>query len=126
MYDSIHNMKAILISYAADTPCETALVELPDHYDGDPYGDTVPFCVGSNQELITLEDIPATSTLNIDPQIWLAELFECQFCEECAGDTPHHVAIPLNNNWFAKCKYPPDEKTGKTHPVIQTYKKDNF
>tara|TARA_R110000765_G_scaffold132053_1_gene230536 strand:+ start:72 stop:236 length:165 start_codon:yes stop_codon:yes gene_type:complete len=27
-----------------------------ENYDGDPYGDTVPICVGSNQSIIEVED----------------------------------------------------------------------
>lgn len=31
-------------------------IELPDDYDGDPYGDKVPFPVGSNQYIRTDPD----------------------------------------------------------------------
>ena len=48
-------MKALLKTYALDTLTETELVELPNDYDGDPYGDTVPFCIGSNQALELLD-----------------------------------------------------------------------
>lgn len=48
-------MKALLKTYTLDTLTQTELVEVPDNYDGDPYGDTVPFCVGSNQSLEVLE-----------------------------------------------------------------------
>ena len=48
-------MKALLKTYTQDTLTETELVEVPDNYDGDPYGETVPFCVGSNQSLELLD-----------------------------------------------------------------------
>ena len=48
-------MKALLKTYTLDTLTETEEVELPENYDGDPYGDTVPFCVGSNQSLEVLD-----------------------------------------------------------------------
>ena len=44
-------MKAILRTYCLDTKISDEEVELPDNYDGDPYGDTVPFVIGSNQRL---------------------------------------------------------------------------
>lgn len=34
-------------------PIGTEYHQLPDNYDGDPYGDTVPFTVGSNQYIAT-------------------------------------------------------------------------
>ena len=49
-------MKALLKTYTLDTLTETEIVEVPDNYDGDPYGDTVPFCVGSNQSLEVLDN----------------------------------------------------------------------
>jgi len=49
-------MKAILITYMREEVVDTEVVELPDNYDGNPYGDTVPFCVGSNQELRVAEE----------------------------------------------------------------------
>jgi hypothetical protein len=50
-----HTMKALLKTYTLDTLTQTEIVEVPDNYDGNPYGDTVPFCVGSNQSLEVLE-----------------------------------------------------------------------
>jgi hypothetical protein len=44
-------MKAYLKTYFGETLIDCKEVELPDDYDGDPYGDTVPFVVGSNQIL---------------------------------------------------------------------------
>lgn len=49
-------MQAYLHTYRQDTLIESQLVTLPDNYDGNPYGDTVPFCVGSNQELVPVAD----------------------------------------------------------------------
>lgn len=49
-------MKAMLITYSGEELLEKRVVELPDDYDGDPYGDTVPFTVGSNQTLIIEEE----------------------------------------------------------------------
>jgi len=48
-------MKAILKTYAIDTLTDTEEVELPENYDGNPYGDTVPFSVGSNQSIEVIE-----------------------------------------------------------------------
>lgn len=47
-------MKALLKTYTLDTLTEVEEIELPENYDGDPYGDTVPFLVGSNQVIETL------------------------------------------------------------------------
>lgn len=47
-------MKALLKTYTLDTVTEVEEIELPENYDGDPYGDTVPFSVGSNQTIETL------------------------------------------------------------------------
>ena len=49
-------MKAILKTYTLETLTDTETVELPENYDGDPYGDTVPFAVGSNQSIEVIED----------------------------------------------------------------------
>jgi hypothetical protein len=49
-------MKALLKTYTLDTLTDTETVELPANYDGNPYGDTVPFSVGSNQSLEVIED----------------------------------------------------------------------
>lgn len=46
-------MKAQLWSYFGEVLIEVRNIELPDTFDGDIYGDTVPFCVGSNQLIIT-------------------------------------------------------------------------
>jgi len=48
-------MKALLKTYTLDTLTDTELVELPNDYDGDPHGGTVPFCIGSNQALEILD-----------------------------------------------------------------------
>jgi phosphoribosylpyrophosphate synthetase len=59
--------------------------------------------------------------LNIPPDEWLNEHFECQYCDECGGDAIHHTAVPFMGNWFARCDYPmPDDN--QEHPVIKTYK----
>lgn len=49
-------MNAWLVTYRADTETDRVRVELPEHYDGNPYGDTVPFCVGSNQSLVVMDE----------------------------------------------------------------------
>jgi hypothetical protein len=48
-------MKALLKTYSLETLTEVEEVTLPNNYDGNPYGDTVPFCVGSNQSLEVLD-----------------------------------------------------------------------
>ena len=47
-------IKAVLCTCINET-VEREAIELPANYDGNPYGDTVPFSVGSNQ-YIELED----------------------------------------------------------------------
>jgi hypothetical protein len=49
-------MKAILVTCLGEHIVERTEVRLPDTYDGDPYGDTVPFCVGSNQYLDIIDE----------------------------------------------------------------------
>jgi len=49
-------MKALLKTYSLETLTEVEEVTLPDNFDGDPYGDTIPFSVGSNQTLEILDD----------------------------------------------------------------------
>lgn len=43
------------------------------------------------------------SNLNIPPDKWLEELFECEYCSDCGGDAEDHIAIPFLGNWFARC-----------------------
>jgi len=45
-------MKAVLRTYLAEDLFIDKDVIINDDYDGDPYGDTVPFAVGSNQIII--------------------------------------------------------------------------
>jgi hypothetical protein len=47
--------KAQLITYFGERVVNIKKVYIPVEYDGNPYGDTVPFSVGSNQRLITDE-----------------------------------------------------------------------
>jgi hypothetical protein len=63
------------------------------------------------------------SNLNIPAKQWLKEQFEDHYCEECGGDAQHHTAVPLNDNWFARCDFPRDEQTDKLHPVIAEFRK---
>lgn len=44
------------------------------------------------------------SNLDMDPDEWLKELFEWEYCDECRGDERHHDAIPFMGNWFARCR----------------------
>lgn len=48
-------MKAKLITYLSEDEIQEDDVEIADDYDGDPYGDKVPFTVGSNQTIRTEE-----------------------------------------------------------------------
>lgn len=50
------NMLALLISYADEKVVNVEVVELPNDYDGNPYGDKVPFSVGSNQTIEIMEE----------------------------------------------------------------------
>lgn len=49
-------MKALLKKYDKLKLVSQELVELPDDYDGDPYGDKVPFVVASNWALVTIDE----------------------------------------------------------------------
>ena len=49
-------MLALLQTYENEKIVEIEVVEIPDDYDGNPYGDTVPFSVGSNQTIVTIND----------------------------------------------------------------------
>ena len=50
-------MLALLKSYDTNGKViNIEVVELPDDYDGNPYGDKVPFSVGSNQTIETAEE----------------------------------------------------------------------
>lgn len=50
-------MKALLRKYISETEFEDEIVTLPDDYDGDPFGETVPFVMASNWQIVPLEDI---------------------------------------------------------------------
>ncbi len=55
---------------------------------------------------------------------FLGQLFECEYCHECGGDTQHHqVTFSLFNLPFAMCLFPPDEDTGNFHPTIAAFRK---
>jgi len=49
-----NTIKALLHTYQNEKLTESELIELPSNYDGDPYGETVPFSVGSNQSIEVL------------------------------------------------------------------------
>lgn len=57
-------MKAILKKYLGEEIESEEIVDLPDNYDGDPYGDTVPFVMASNWTLEIIEDEPVTPQSN--------------------------------------------------------------
>lgn len=46
-------MRAQLVTIQREQVVSVRNVEIADDYDGDPYGDKVPFAVGSNQYLRT-------------------------------------------------------------------------
>ncbi len=48
-------MKAILKKYNNEQLVEVEHIDLPEDYDGDPYGDSVPFTMASNWTLETEE-----------------------------------------------------------------------
>jgi hypothetical protein len=48
-------MKAELITYGDEEIISVKEIELPDDYDGNPYGDKVPFVVHSNQSIREVE-----------------------------------------------------------------------
>lgn len=49
-------MTAILRKYIGEEIDSEEIVQLPDNYDGDPYGDTVPFVMASNWSLQVIDD----------------------------------------------------------------------
>ena len=51
-----NTIKALLKTYQNEKFVEAELIELPSNYDGDQYGDTVPFSVGSNQTIEVLSE----------------------------------------------------------------------
>jgi len=53
--DTIKAVLCTCLGTPYDGTVEREEIELPANYDGDPYGDTVPFSVGSNQ-YIELQD----------------------------------------------------------------------
>ncbi len=50
-------MIAQLVTYNKEKIENIRVVEISDDYDGDPYGDKVPFPVGSNQMIIYDENL---------------------------------------------------------------------
>ncbi len=53
--ETLETLNALLKTYTGETLTDTETVQLPANYDGNPYGDTVPFTVGSNQTLEIVE-----------------------------------------------------------------------
>ena len=51
-----NTIKALLHTYQNEKAIQSELIELPSNYNGDPYGDTVPFSVGSNQSIEVLSE----------------------------------------------------------------------
>jgi hypothetical protein len=76
------------------TPPEDELVEIEDDYDGDPYGDKVPFTVGSNQTIIEID--------NQLPRKCSAGYILCPCCKQYhtfpAALRPQNVGIMGCNN----------------------------
>jgi|TARA_R100000081_G_C4652365_1_gene83420 hypothetical protein len=62
-------MKAILKTYTNSTLAQSEIVEIPDNYDGDPYGDTIPFCIGSNQSLEVLDAVSTNKNQSTQPHL---------------------------------------------------------
>lgn len=58
-----------------------------------------------------------------NPDTFLRELFEFDFCEFCGGDHQHHVALPFLGNWFARCCFPPNED-GSYHDTIKQFRSE--
>ena len=54
--------------------------------------------------------------LDMDPQEWLEELFEYEYCDECGGDAPDHDAVGFVGNWFARCKPDAVDRRGQDGP----------
>lgn len=62
------------------------------------------------------------STFEIDPEIWLQELFAGEYCAECGGDAEHHEACESPMGWFARCKYPMPDDSEEWHPIIKAFR----
>lgn len=65
----------------------------------------------------TVEMLPS------DPDQWLAELFEYEYCHECGGDACHHTAVTVAGLPFARCDYPPDDD-GEYHRIVKQYREN--
>src|SRR5690348_10994373 len=64
----------------------------PHRYDPRP-GDT--WCRACNS---ALGEAPHDS----EDEVWLAHLFEDEYCAECGGDAQHHTVVPFLGNPFAR------------------------
>ena len=51
-----------------------------------------------------MSHVTVLGNLHIPADVWLAELFQFEFCEECGHDAEDHIAVPFLGNWFAICK----------------------
>jgi hypothetical protein len=65
------------------------------------------------------------STFEIDPNVWLKELFEYEYCDECGGDAIHHEVCVGPMGWFARCLYEMPEDSEAWHPVIAKFRENN-
>jgi len=73
-------MQAQLHTYFGEELHQVDTVEIDPDYDGDQYGDKVPFAVGSNQQIIAD-----------------AYFFRC---ERCCGPDPDYVADPYMTEMY--------------------------
>lgn len=103
-------MKAWLIKYLGEQVESNEIIDLPDDYDGDPYGNTVPFVMASNWELRVVDDTsPETSV----------ELQEDHEDHEEPGHTA--LSFDLDDGWKVKVLSFPEESTTRLLYNHHTY-----
>lgn len=87
-----NTIKALLHTYKNEKAIESELVELPSNYDGDPYGETVPFSVGSNQSIEVLSEDQFFAYKSIFDKENENEIFEPNR-GNCADNNDYHGLI---------------------------------
>lgn len=75
-------MKALLRKYLGEVVESEEIVDLPENYDGNPYGDTVPFCVASNWLLLVIDaDTPDPNSGRQTPEPAIPTSYNMNYLE---------------------------------------------
>lgn len=99
-------MKAVLKKYHGENVISEEVVELPDDYDGDPYGDKVPFVVASNWSLVPIEE----GDIYIHPQ----ETWSAETCAKAAKSAPKDAGGNKFPAGLINCDSSPYPRYGQT------------